>query len=113
RTKAIVQALHNYSRGEETIQREVNLARSVDDTLDLLRHRLRQVTVEKDIAPGLRIAGFPGQIDQVLMNLLTNAAQAIGERSGKIRVGAATRGEVVEVTITDDGPGIPPDVLPR
>src|SRR5688572_18277273 len=35
RTKAIVQALHNYSRGDESTQREVNLARSVDDTVDL------------------------------------------------------------------------------
>jgi signal transduction histidine kinase len=113
RTKAIVQALHNYSRGEETIPREVNLARSVDDTLDLLRHRLRAVTVIKDIEPGARIAGFPGQIDQVLMNLLTNAAQAIGEGGGTIRVSAAVRGDSVDISVADDGPGIPADVLPR
>ena len=54
------------------------LARSVDDTLDLLRHRLRNVRVEKQIDPDLRVTGFPGQIDQVFMNLITNAAQALG-----------------------------------
>src|SRR6185295_13563849 len=46
RTKAIVQALHNYSRGDDSGQREVVLARSVDDSLDLLRHRLRNVQVK-------------------------------------------------------------------
>ena len=80
RTKAIVQALHNYSRGDEQRPRELSVARSVDDTLDLLRHRLRNVRVEKQIDPDLRITGFPGQIDQVFMNLITNAAQAVGAR---------------------------------
>jgi signal transduction histidine kinase len=113
RTKAIVQALHNYSRGDDAVQREVNLARSVDDSLDLLRHRLRNVQIKKEVDPAARILGLPGQIDQVLMNLITNAAQALGERGGIIRVGAQVRGPSVVVTIDDDGPGIPPEVLPR
>ena len=113
RTKAIVQALHNYSRGEEAATREVQLARSIDDSLDLLRHPLRQVKVIKEVEPGARIVGFPGQIDQVLINLLTNAAQAMGEKGGTIRVGARERADGVEMYVSDDGPGIPPEVLPR
>jgi two-component system NtrC family sensor kinase len=113
RTKAIVQALHNYSRGDDAVQREVNLARSVDDSLDLLRHRLRNIQVKKDIDPAARIQGLPGQIDQVLMNLITNAAQALGENGGAIRVGAEVRAKQVLVTVEDDGPGIPPEILPR
>ena len=115
RSKAIVQALHNYSRGDEEKPREVALARSIDDTLDLLRHRLKDIRVEKQIDPALRITGFAGQVDQVFMNLITNAAQAIGERGGTIRIAAARHAEPseVEVTITDDGPGIPPEVIPR
>ena len=113
RTKAIVQALHNYSRGEEAAMREVTLARSIDDSLDLLRHPLRQVKVIKEVEPGVRITGFPGQIDQVLINLLTNAAQAMGEKGGTIRVGARERADGVEMFVSDDGPGIPPEVLPR
>jgi signal transduction histidine kinase len=131
RTKAIVQALHNYSRGDDEQPREVNLARSVDDTLDLLRHRLKNVRVEKNVDPALRVLGFAGQIDQVLMNLVTNAAQAIGERpgGGTIRVLAAAPNQVpgeapsgprpdgqpetIELTVSDDGPGIPPELLPR
>jgi signal transduction histidine kinase len=115
RSKAIVQALHNYSRGDEQRPRELGLARSVDDTLDLLRHHLRNVQVEKQIDPSLRITGFPGQIDQVFMNLITNAAQAVGERErgGTIRLAATARGEDVEITVSDDGPGIAPEVIPR
>jgi signal transduction histidine kinase len=115
RSKAIVQALHNYSRGDEQRPQDLVLTRSVDDALDLLRHRLRNVRVEKHIDPTLRIRGFPGQIDQVFMNLITNAAQAIGERErgGTIRVAATERAGEVEITVADDGPGIPADLIPR
>lgn len=113
RTKAIVQALHGYARGDDSVQREVNLARSVDETLGLLQHRLRHVKVVKDVEPKARILGFPGQIDQVLMNLLTNAAQAIGDKGGTISVTAHNQDACVLVTVSDDGPGIPGDVLPR
>ena len=115
RSKAIVQALHNYSRGDDEQPREVNLGRSVDDTLDLLRHRLKDVRVEKDVDPKLRVIGFPGQIDQVLMNLVTNAAQAIGPRpgGGLVRISARADDGSAIITVSDDGPGIPPDLVAR
>jgi signal transduction histidine kinase len=115
RSKAIVQALHNYSRGDDEQPREVNLSRSVDDTLDLLRHRLKDVQIDKLVDPALRVTGFPGQIDQVVMNLVTNAAQAISGRpgGGTIRIRAQPDGDSVVLTISDDGPGIPAEVLPR
>jgi two-component system, NtrC family, sensor kinase len=115
RTKAIVQALHNYSRGDEETPRELSLSRSIDDTLDLLRHRLRNVRVEKAIDPELRLHGFPGQIDQVFMNLISNAAQAVGTRDsgGTIRIAAQKKADDVEITVADDGPGIPADVIPK
>jgi len=113
RTKAIVQALHGYARGDDSVQREVNLARSVDETLGLLQHRLRHVNVVKDVEPKARILGFPGQVDQVLMNLLTNAAQAIGEKGGTISVTARNQDAWVVLSVADDGPGIPKDVLPH
>jgi signal transduction histidine kinase len=113
RTKAIVQALHGYARGDESVQREVSLSRSVDETLGLLQHRLRQVKMVKKVEPEARIMGFPGQIDQVLMNLFTNAAQAIGDKGGTITVTVETQDNRVLLAVDDDGPGIPKAVLPR
>ena len=113
RTKAIVQALHGYARGDDSVQREVNLARSVDETLGLLQHRLRRVKVVKEVEPNATIRGFPGQVDQVLMNLLTNAAQAIGDHDGTVRVIAKNQDTRVLLAVADDGPGIPKDVLPH
>lgn len=113
RTKAIVQALHGYARGDETVERDVSLARSVDETLGLLAHRLRHVKIEKEVDPGARIRGFPGQIDQVLMNLLTNAAQAMGSTGGTIRIATSKRDAHIVLAVSDTGPGIPADVLPR
>jgi signal transduction histidine kinase len=53
-------------------------------------------------------------VNQVFMNLLTNAAQALAGRDGAtITISTRAQGEHVEVRIGDNGPGIPPDVEPR
>lgn len=54
----------------------------------------------------------PSQLNQVFLNLITNASQAI-EGDGEVRVSTFVRNELVHVTVTDNGSGIPPDVLPR
>jgi len=108
-----VQALHGYARGDESVEREVFLARSVDDTLGLLQHRLRHVQIIKEVDPDVRVRGFPGQIDQVLMNLLTNAAQAMGDRAEPFASAHNPATAACLLMVSDDGPGIPADVLPR
>jgi signal transduction histidine kinase len=113
RTKAIVQGLHHYSRGDTETLKDVNLLRSLDETLDLLRHRLGQIRIVKEIDPAARVTGFAGQVDQVLMNLITNAVQAIGDREGTIRIGLQRAGNEVVLSVADDGRGIDPAVVPR
>ncbi|HTL33495.1 MAG TPA: ATP-binding protein [Kofleriaceae bacterium] len=115
RTKAIVSALHNYSRTDDESVVDFDIDRSIDDSLELLRHLLKQnVTVVKKYGDVGRVRGHAGQINQVFMNLLTNAAQALSGRDAAT-VTIETRGDTdgVEVKIIDNGPGIPPDVLPR
>jgi signal transduction histidine kinase len=114
RTKAIVSALHNYSRTDEESVVDFDVDRSIDDSLELLRHLLKQTEVVKKFGDVGRVRGHAGQINQVFMNLLTNAAQALGARD-KATITVETTGDAsgVVVKITDNGPGIPPDVLPR
>jgi signal transduction histidine kinase len=116
RTKEIVQALHNYSRGDDDRLVDVDLQRGIDDSLDLLRHHLKNgITVERQYGDVGRVRGHAGQLHQVFMNLLTNAAQAIGERGsgGLIRIATERRDGKAVITVADDGPGIPAEVLPR
>ena len=116
RTKEIVQALHNYSRGDDDRLLEVDLHRGLDESLDLLRHHLKHgITVERGYGEIGRLRGYAGQLNQVFMNLLTNAAQAIAEtgRPGTIRIATERRDGWITVTIIDDGPGIPSELLPR
>ena len=115
RTKAIVGALHNYSRTDDESVVDFDIDRSIDDSLELLRHLLKgNIDVVKHYSNPGRVRGHAGQINQVFMNLLTNAAQALSGRD-KAEIEISTRGDadMVEVKIHDNGPGIPAEVLPR
>ncbi|WP_428263834.1 ATP-binding protein [Haliangium sp.] len=115
RTKAIVRALHNYSRTDDETLIEFDLERSIDDSLELLRHLLKQhIQVDRDYAEVGRIRGHAGQLDQVFMNLLTNAAQAVGGRDGAtIRIVTQAAHDRVIIRVVDNGAGIPADIRPR
>ena len=115
RTKAIVQALHNYSRTDDERVVDFDLNHGIDDSLELLRHVLKQdITVERDYNEVGRIRGHAGQLNQVFMNLLTNAAQALSGHDGAtIRIETRALEDTVLIRIADNGPGIPQDVLPR
>ncbi len=115
RTKAIVTALHNYSRTDDESVVDFDLDRSIDDSLELLRHLLKgHVDVTKKYGDVGRVRGHAGQINQVFMNLLTNAAQAVsGRDAAAITIETRRDGDGVSVRIADNGPGIPPEVLPR
>jgi two-component system NtrC family sensor kinase len=113
RTKEIVQALHNYSRGDDDRLTDVDLHRGLDESLDLLRHHLKNgITVERVYGEVGRVRGHAGQLHQVFMNLITNAAQALGEK-GRIKITTVREGGKAVISVTDDGPGIPSDVLPH
>jgi len=125
RTSEIVHALHSYSRREDDRIGDVDLNRVLDETLDLLRHQLKGVEVTKHYAPQAIARGNTGQLGQVFMNLITNAAQAIGvdggggpgggpaHRGGTIELRTTVVGGRIKVDVRDDGPGIPDDVRQR
>ncbi|MEO7735001.1 MAG: ATP-binding protein, partial [Kofleriaceae bacterium] len=114
RTKAIVTALHNYSRTDDESVVDFDVDRSIDDSLELLRHLLKDKTVTKRYGHVGRVRGHAGQVNQVFMNLLTNAAQAIaGKDNATITIETSGDADAVEVRIEDNGAGISAEVLPR
>jgi signal transduction histidine kinase len=93
-----------------------DLKQLLEDTLVLLeremhKYRIAVETYFRDAPPAL---ANPGQIQQVLLNLLINARQAM-QHGGRVilKLGADETGDMVELTVRDTGVGIPPEALPR
>lgn len=116
RTKAIVQALHNYSRTDDESIVEIDLNRSLDDSLELLRHIFKDsIKVEKDYQQVGRVVGNAGQMNQVFMNLLTNAGQAVSSRDdASVKISTTARDDDrVEICIRDNGQGMSAEVMSK
>ncbi|HEX9288007.1 MAG TPA: ATP-binding protein [Anaeromyxobacteraceae bacterium] len=115
RAKKIVESLLRFSRRPRQDERgELDLAKVADDALFLMQSQLKngQVEVSRDLAPAVAI-GNANQIQQILVNLLVNAVQAIGGKGHiTIRTGAGEQGRV-RAAVADDGPGIPADIAGR
>lgn len=117
RCKNIIEHLMKFARQERVAFQPTDLNEVVEDSVAIVDHQLglHRIKVAKDLAPGLPpIMGNANQIQQVLMNLLINAQQAMDGKPGEVRV-ATSRwkdGSVV-ISISDTGPGIPKEIQPR
>ncbi len=91
---------------------EVDLKEMIDSLLLLMDGRFTAlgVSVSQQIPEGLLLHGFPAELRQVFTNLLTNAAEATGS-GGTIHIAATQSPASLLITLKDDGPGVPPDVL--
>ncbi|MDJ0866533.1 MAG: ATP-binding protein [Myxococcota bacterium] len=111
RTTTLVKDLRTFSHLDRGERSEVDLNEALESTLTLLRSRLAGVVVSKSYGELPRVECLVSQINQVLMNLLANAADATDEQ-GSITVRTARLGEDrVRVEIEDDGAGIEPEHL--
>ncbi len=114
RVRDIVIGLRNFSRLDELQLKEVDVADSIRTTLELLTGELKnRVQVELHFEPTKPVRCYVSQINQVFMNLLSNAAQAI-KSSGTISVRLRQReSNLVEIAISDTGSGISPDQIDK
>ena len=113
RTANIVQNLRTFSRSEGGEFRVTDLSDGLDITLSLLAHTIKgriEVVKEYDSMPAVECS--PGEINQVFMNLLSNACQAI-EGPGTIWIRAEASRDGLSVFIQDSGHGISEDDLAR
>jgi signal transduction histidine kinase len=118
RIRRIVDSLRAFARqGDEDPLRPEPLAPIVEDTVELCNHRFRlrgiQLTVEP-IPDGLCVLCRASQIAQVLLNLLSNAYDAVENQDERwVRIAADPDDGEVHIAVTDSGPGVPPEIVPR
>jgi PAS domain S-box-containing protein len=116
RIASIVQALLGFARPQAPRREPVALPSLVAETLALLDHDLRRHAVRLTMLfpPSLPpVLADARQIEQVLVNLFTNAIQAMGGGGGSLAVRAAVEQDRVRLDVTDTGPGIAPAHLAR
>jgi two-component system, NtrC family, sensor kinase len=109
----IVQRLRKFSCADEAKLCAVDVNAIADDTLALIHHELKHyVAIQRCYGEGVTLMGYPARLNQVLVNLLINAAQAVRARgNGKITLETRAVGDHIEISISDDGVGIPPENL--
>jgi signal transduction histidine kinase len=113
RIEAVLRSLRLYARLDEAPLKEVDLHQGIDSTLDLLRYRMGdRIRVVRRYGEIPALTCRPDALNQVFMNLLFNAVQAIPDR-GTIEIRSGVDGGYVQVEISDDGVGIAEADLPR
>ncbi len=109
----IVMSLRTFARLDRADEDDVDIHEGLESTLTLIHNQLKdRVTVHKDYGDLPLVRCHPSQLNQVYMNLLVNASQAI-EGKGEIRLKTYATEDAVAVEITDSGVGIPAENLNR
>ena len=110
----LVANLRNFSRLDRSKVASFNVNEGVRATLLIAQSSLRKIDVERELGDVPSITCSPSQVNQVLLNLLNNAAQAMDKPRGRIVVKTRYDGDgVVAIDVEDNGKGIATDVLPK
>lgn len=112
RTTEIVKGLRTFARLDDGDWKRFDLHHGLDSTLALLKNRLINIEVLKDYGDLPEIEGYPGKLNQVFMNLLTNAIQAMPD-GGLIHLITFPFPDDIEIRVRDTGMGIPKEVRNR
>ncbi len=110
----LVSNLRNFARLDRSKVAEFDLNEGVKSALSIARNHVKRRTVKQDLGRISKVSCAPSQINQVFLNLITNAAQATPEEGGAIGVRTwQVDPSHVAVEISDNGHGIPAEVLPK
>lgn len=115
RVRDLVLDLRRFSHPDHAEFQRLELRPLLEMALRLSKNELKNhITAEYTLEPAsIWLQGQPAALTQVLVNLLLNAAQAIGPNHGQIRLTAVQADGWLELCIADSGPGIPADILPQ
>lgn len=113
RISSIVKSLRNFARLDEAQVKQVDLHEGIDSTLSLIGHLSRdRIEIVKEYGKIPRLRCHANQLNQVFMNILVNACQAIAEK-GKITIRTFLKDKEIYLQFSDMGVGIPPENLPK
>ncbi|MEE2674226.1 MAG: ATP-binding protein [Myxococcota bacterium] len=113
RMKQIVMDLRSFSRLDQAELQDANLHEEIDRTLALMEPRLKgDIRVEREYGELPEVRCYPGQLNQVFLNLLMNACDVL-EVGGTITISTRRTDRGVRLDFHDDGPGIPANVQSR
>ena len=114
RVKQIVQDLRTFSRMDQAESQIADLHEEIDRTLALMEPRLKnKIQVVRQYGDIPEVRCYPGQLNQVFLNLLMNACDALGANGGTITISTERSKLGVRLEFKDDGPGIPLEVQSR
>jgi signal transduction histidine kinase len=112
RTGEIVRSLRTFSRLDEDELKPADLHEGIESTLTLLDHRLASMRVVRELGALPLVTCYPGQLNQVFMNLIANAIDACGD-TGTITIATSESDGAVTIAISDTGAGIASEHLPK
>ena len=108
RIEELVTKLRTFSRFEEGGAAALNVPAAIDDVLKLLAPKLgRAIVVDRCYDAPDRLVASPALINQVVMNFVSNAADAIGEKEGRIAISTSLDHDRYRIAVGDSGPGVP------
>jgi two-component system NtrC family sensor kinase len=115
RARKVVHNMLGYARKMEPRLEDVDVNQTLTQTIGLLENyaRINNINIRTDFAPDIPIiASDQSQLQQVFLNLISNAIDAIG-KNGRVEVLSRRRGDRIMVEIVDNGPGISPEMQKR
>ncbi|MBZ5512409.1 MAG: cyclic nucleotide-binding domain-containing protein [Acidobacteriia bacterium] len=115
RISELVLAIKEYTFMDQAPLQNVDIVKSLENTLTILNHKLkrRAVVVRREYEQvSLLVNSFGSELNQVWTNIIDNAIDAMGG-NGELRVRTYREDTCVVVEIGDNGPGIPPEIKPR
>ncbi len=114
RIQDLVLNLRNFSRLDEADFKPTDINENIEATLKIAGHLFKGgIQLIKEFSPVPLVQAYPAQMNQVFLNLITNAVHAVDERTGKVTIKTMAQGNQVIVKVIDNGKGIPPENLKK
>jgi PAS domain S-box-containing protein len=115
RINTLIEDLLNATRFDTLNMQLISADELLEATISQIsdRARLKEIRLEKKIEPGMRVKVDKEKMVIAILNILVNSVEAMPEKEGVLRISAALKGSKVNIQISDNGKGIPPEDISR